>query len=249
MKDYPVTDSISGRPAGALPNIRTIGRKSERKNVQPRVIIVVPHGDPAPPKTVLYCSTHRMIADLTRPDLAHTVDIYRGRASGLEELPGAILASSITKMPVTEKERAIVRGDEPLPDDLLDDIVRVQRGDLSDIPYLLNSPWWMSRENAEDAAILSMSTEHLYAGIREEHGRWQYYRGLGSHLVVEGTTDTKEEAEMLARACLIHAWLERLMEIKSARGGVLDWGWPIPSPYWREIGDPQSENRKHFATR
>src|ERR1019366_3678751 len=96
--------------------------------------------------------------------------------------------------------------------------IRRWRGDLSTIGSW-DSPWQLTSDQAAKVGNLMLSTEHLYAGVREEHGRWQYYRGLGSHLVIEGTADSPEEAKVMARAHLFTAWLARVQEIRSARLG------------------------------
>ncbi len=112
----------------------------------------------------------------------------------------------------------------------LDEAVRVMRGDVLSEPHILDSPWSMTEGQAIAAASARMNTEHLWAGVRKDNGRWVWWRGLSGHRVAEGAADTKEEAVVMARASLYTAWCARLREIMAMRGGVLDWGSEIHSP-------------------
>jgi hypothetical protein len=242
----PITDHISGRPAGTSPVIQTLGKRQQRKALRPKYVLVIPAGDPAPDGAVLFCAGHRMSADGIYGRGWNQVDVYRGQANRLALLPGCIPAGDVAALPVTDEEidqllvylRANAAGIDYTSAEVTSR-TRQHRGDLSELPWLLTSPWTLSQAQAEEAGIAGLGTDHLYAGVREEHGRWQYYRGLGSHLIIEGTADTREEAEIMARAHLFSAWLRRIEELLAARGGDLSWGWPLPSPHWQSIGDPQ----------
>lgn len=296
----PITDVISGSPAGAAPAIRTLAKGQHRKNIRARTVVIVPAGAAPPAHCALFVAKHELRAnpdpnssiwdwDIGYPE--RNVDVYRSRrlneiaecghncgwtrSEGITELAEVhplerqwlrdryAEAERVRKSPERRKAQEEINRQfeeegidecvrqtpvehiapfwlhEILEDeDKLDDYIRRRRGDLSTLGWW-DSPWTMTRDQAGDAGILRLCTEHLYCGVREEHGRWQYYRGLGGHLAIEGTADTRAEAEMMARAHLFRAWLERVKEIEAARGGDLSWGWPVPSPNWQEVGDPQ----------
>lgn len=237
---YPITDVLTGRPAGAEPVIRTLAKRQHRASLRARYVIVLPAGDAAPEHSVLFLPRHELRRVYGGP--ASLVDVYRSRSQGC----GTPIAEAIAERPVSDQEIAACRKAEPqvcgyLHDDGVASIVRSARGDLSQIGWW-DSPWTMDWDTAATAAIAGMGTEHLYCGVREEHGRWQAYRGLGGHLVIVGTADTQPEAEMIARAELLSAWLARVREIEALRGGDLSWGQPVPSPAnWLMVGDPQKE--------
>lgn len=272
---YPITDLMSGRPRGAAPVIRTLGRAGERKELKPRYIILREDGLAPEGAAKLFRESHWMVSDLslvraaptgpegdvdrgrvpegwtvwngwmTPSDNIRKVSIYRGRSRKLKDEPGVVPAESIVARPVSGEEIEVLTrlnpGAAELSTEMQASLVRYRRGDLDTIAFLLDSPWFMTEAEAEEAGMLGLGTEHLHAGVREEHGRWVYYRGLGSHQVNEGSADTREEAEILARACLFRAWIEEVDRIRRKRGGSLEWGWPVFSPFWQEIGDPQKD--------
>lgn len=237
---YPITDVLTGRPAGAEPVIRTLAKRQHRASLRARSVIVIPARAAAPEHAAIFLPRHNLRQVYGGP--ASVVDVYRSRSQGC----GTPIAEAIAERPVSNEEIAACRKAEPYIDDRMTDhsiadLVRVRRGDLSSVNWW-DSPWTMDWDTAATAASAAMGTEHLYCGVREEHGRWQAYRGLGGHLVIVGTADTQHEAEMIARAELLSAWLARVREIEALRGGDLSWGQPIASPVnWLDVGDPQKD--------
>lgn len=81
------------------------------------------------------------------------------------------------------------------------------------------------------AGAMTMASEHLAGSVREENRRWTYETGQGTHLKVHGAAATEEEAHVMAQAHLWRAWLAQFEAIRAARGGVVDYGHPLPPPH------------------
>lgn len=249
---YPMTDMISGRPASAAPAIQTIARRKDRTSLRARCAIIVPVGNEPPEHSHLFVSAHAIRRTLL--ETGEMVNIYRSRVH-----PGRItqspyyrvVADPTRQLPVSEAEIAELMRLSHYDDRLAallgvyDDpaeVVRRERGDLSTLGWW-DSPYSLTWADAAERGIEALSTEHLYCGVREVHGRWEAYRGLGGHLVVEAVTDSRPEAEALATAALWTAWLARVREITERRLGDISWGWPIGCPVSIPIppvDDPQA---------
>jgi hypothetical protein len=103
----------------------------------------------------------------------------------------------------------------------------------------------------QDAGMRCLNSTNAYVVVREEHGRWLAYLGVGSMMIqvrmrhepvvrrgrvyrqsngkLRGQMATDSRDDALARA--IDAWRSKLADdiaaITAARGGVLDWGLPV----------------------
>lgn len=251
---YPMTDVISGRPASAAPAIQTTARRNFRASLRARCAIIVPVGNQPPEHSHLFIEQHAIRRTLLEP--GEMVSIYRSRVRP-DGIPQSayyrVIADPTRQLPVSEAEVAELMRLSHYDDRLAallgvyDDpaeVVRRERGDLSTLGWW-DSPYSLTWADAAERGIESLSTEHLYCGVREVHGRWEAYRGLGGMLIVEAVTDTREEAVAIATASLWSAWLKRVREITERRLGDLSWGEPIGCPVslplrQSEMGDPQS---------
>lgn len=238
-----LTDPLFGTPIGAEPRITT-WRSARTDPKRATMLVSVPSGA-EPPR---YCS----LWESGRYWRGETVDIYRTRRLDLEpsDNPGGLRAWALpwVPLPVSAAEmdsaRASMAAWAPgiqAQVDMVIDHARATRGDPVDpqIARIERSPWTMTMREADDAAIMRLTTAHLYRGVREEHGRWQGYVGLGGMLRIVCTCDTREEALTIATAHLWESWVTRVREIRELRGGDLSWGWEIPSPVLAEE-DPQA---------
>jgi hypothetical protein len=255
----PAHIGFSGQQPAAAPVIATLARRKHRVTggtLATHAVVLVPAGQESPAHCALYLAGHTMRPTLYGP--ARQGDIYRTHrrlAPGIHAPGVEILtpAQAQTLLPVSDDEREMIRAEflgSPLAEladeqpAYLDERVRSRRGDLSSLWWLHHSPWHLNEQQAQHAGMLHLASEHLYCGVREVHGRWEYYRGLWGHLIVEGVADTREEAAVMAQACLWAAWLTRVGEIREARCGDLSWGEPIGSPLLAldpTVGDPQRE--------
>lgn len=242
---YQITDAISGRPAGAKPVIRTWYRRARTRARRPRAVILVPAGHPlvelggphgpepldvsGDARYALWAADVPLRYDRERRALDYQAlerrwDVYRS------PVVSAATWCCPRHHPVSERELEAAEGDE--------ERVRRERGDGDLGAWIDVAPWRMDRADAEAAGALGLTTAELYRGVREEHGRWQGYVGLGGFLRQVATCDTREEALALATAHLWRSWLHRVEQIREARGGDLSWGWPLPSPVLTDE-DPQ----------
>lgn len=248
---YPMTDLMTGRPASAAPAILTTARRNYRASLRSRCAIIVPIGNQPPEHSFLFVERHALRRSLLEP--GQLVNIYRSRRdpeSISQSADYRVIAEPTRLLPVSAAEVAelmrLSQHSERLAALLTwykdpADLVRLERGDLSTVGWW-DSPYSLTRDDAAERGTESLSTEHLYCGVREVHGRWEAYRGLGGHLIVEAVTDTRPEAEALAVASLWTAWLTRVREITERRLNDLSWGEPIGCPMIAipTVGDPQA---------
>lgn len=229
-------DTLSGRPLGAAPLITTWGRRPHQKKNRPRFLVIVPAGEEPANREKLSLWEKRVRMHMTDegrlylPVAEREWDVYRSRARWSE--PGVIVWPLPREpVPVDPSEHAAIEGRVRAIDDYSpDELVRLDRGDYAIDSWAELAPWQLSSHDAEVAGTAGLTTRELFRGVREEHGRWQAYIGLGSMLSQVGTCDTREEALTLATAHLWRAWITRVEEIREARGGDLKWGCPLPSP-------------------